>query len=418
MAASSDRPSQRAVSLSASSHQRRPVAKKAMGLVVAGFIMVSYATGCANRSQEHHDDYSRTSGSRTQLAEVELGATAVPREFIIGLRPQTHVSEATKKFDPASDTGWDTEVLSAAASSQLRRLAKVLMRDEGVDAARLSDIVSNHFSCPALHPVKLTKIFDDTSVSIWRREDARDTEVSEWYRGAAGLGEALQELLGSLNGSGGVRAKFKVVRIDLSDQFFTTQVLLEADRRHADGAVQQNAVWSCRWTLPDADDAGQPWLLSISPGKYEQVVLKTGQGLLFEDCTESAMRHSEAYAQQVLPGIDHWLTRITRISGINLFAPHGLAVGDVNGDELEDVYVCDSGGLPNRLYVQNLDVTVTDHIERCRRRLDGAFHIGVAARPGQRWGPGSRRRFWGLDYVFRKRRTWTLSAARWRERRG
>ena len=39
---------------------------------------------------------------------------------------------------------------------------------------------------------------------------------------------------------------------------------------------------------------------------------------------------------------------------------HGLAVGDVNGDGLEDVYVCDGGSLPNRLYVQRPDGTVDE----------------------------------------------------------
>ena len=35
-------------------------------------------------------------------------------------------------------------------------------------------------------------------------------------------------------------------------------------------------------------------------------------------------------------------------------------MGDVNGDGLEDLYVCMPGGLPNRLLVQNSDGTVTD----------------------------------------------------------
>jgi hypothetical protein len=38
----------------------------------------------------------------------------------------------------------------------------------------------------------------------------------------------------------------------------------------------------------------------------------------------------------------------------------GIAVGDVNNDGLDDLYVCQPGGLPNRLLVQQLDGTVDD----------------------------------------------------------
>jgi hypothetical protein len=38
----------------------------------------------------------------------------------------------------------------------------------------------------------------------------------------------------------------------------------------------------------------------------------------------------------------------------------GLAVGDVDGDGLDDVFVSQGGGLPNRLYIQQPDGTVVD----------------------------------------------------------
>ena len=66
-----------------------------------------------------------------------------------------------------------------------------------------------------------------------------------------------------------------------------------------------------------------------------------------------------AIAQQVLPGINHWLTRMPS-EFLGKFGFNGLAVGDVNGDGLDDLYVCDSGGLPNRLYVQQHDGTARD----------------------------------------------------------
>ena len=45
---------------------------------------------------------------------------------------------------------------------------------------------------------------------------------------------------------------------------------------------------------------------------------------------------------------------------MTLLVRYGVAVGDVNGDGLDDLYVCQPGGLPNRLYVQNADGTATD----------------------------------------------------------
>jgi hypothetical protein len=42
------------------------------------------------------------------------------------------------------------------------------------------------------------------------------------------------------------------------------------------------------------------------------------------------------------------------------FGHHGLAIGDVNGDGLDDLYVCDTGGLPNQLYLQQPDGTALD----------------------------------------------------------
>jgi hypothetical protein len=48
---------------------------------------------------------------------------------------------------------------------------------------------------------------------------------------------------------------------------------------------------------------------------------------------------------------------------MHTFARCGVAVGDVNGDDLDDVYVCQPGGLPNLLLVQNGDRSATDRSE-------------------------------------------------------
>ena len=49
---------------------------------------------------------------------------------------------------------------------------------------------------------------------------------------------------------------------------------------------------------------------------------------------------------------------------MNYYSKHGLAVADVNGDGLDDLYVCQPGGLPNRLFLQNNDGTATERAQQ------------------------------------------------------
>jgi len=45
---------------------------------------------------------------------------------------------------------------------------------------------------------------------------------------------------------------------------------------------------------------------------------------------------------------------------MHIFAASGLTVGDANGDGLDDLYVCQPGGLPNRLFLQTPEGTAVD----------------------------------------------------------
>ncbi len=299
----------------------------------------------------------------TPAIPAQVGATegsaivALPSEH----RPASLIEQLAGRFDVTNDR-WNTEVLGAAAGKQLKVLGGLLEGGTPLAAADVAPLVAGDFTCQSLRPADLTTVSRDGAFTTRRWQESPGAGASDGvesgagqHRGEVGMAQALQELMDAL-GTGIVHTKLKITRIETSETFFTTRVRLEASALSATDGRQLVAAWRARWQYPDAGEP--PRLRSIEPLSYEEVAIRGGP--LFADVTASTLGHNDAYRRQVLPGIDHWLGRVSRIAGMSLFGHHGLAIGDVNGDGLEDLYVCEAGGLPNRLYVQNPDGTATD----------------------------------------------------------
>ena len=80
---------------------------------------------------------------------------------------------------------------------------------------------------------------------------------------------------------------------------------------------------------------------------------------MFVDCTESVFRGTDRFQRQLRFGIDYWIDQFDGAIA-RPAAGHGMAIDDVDGDGLEDVYLCQSPALPNLLLLQNPDGTVRD----------------------------------------------------------
>lgn len=83
----------------------------------------------------------------------------------------------------------------------------------------------------------------------------------------------------------------------------------------------------------------------------------------FLDITSAVIGSCPSYPAQLQHGSDYWRTLLDGACGIDIYGNNGIAVGDIDGDGFDDVYVCQPAGLPNRLFRNRGDGTFEDITE-------------------------------------------------------
>ncbi|MGH9661988.1 MAG: FG-GAP-like repeat-containing protein [Bryobacteraceae bacterium] len=107
-----------------------------------------------------------------------------------------------------------------------------------------------------------------------------------------------------------------------------------------------------------------------TPGAYRTGVLggeeyvATAAQPLFRDVTGHAFAGAASFREQLARGVPYWRARLDAATGIDVYGNNGIAVGDIDGDGLDELYVCQPGGLPNRLYRNRGDGSFEDITER------------------------------------------------------
>ena len=118
------------------------------------------------------------------------------------------------------------------------------------------------------------------------------------------------------------------------------------------------------WELPDGDEGG-PRLLSFSMPALIQNEL-VSESAMFEDVAASVLGKNAAWSEQLQLGMNTWRRNLDRSLSPDFLGYHGVAIADVDGDDLEDVYLCQPGGLPNLLLKQQADGTLVDISKKAR----------------------------------------------------
>ena len=261
---------------------------------------------------------------------------------------KTHASTLGEN-EPA--TSWGD-----AVKSQLSRIAEFATTNGAPTADRplLSDFVE------MIDPDKLSvnEIYDDEPIKVVeiRAPDPLSTD-SVIRVGPDEFIRRFQQLLFVTNDPKGQAVHFKLYGIRWDGTQLKTRQRMTARESRGGKEVQSHTVVEAAWLTPEDQP---PRLVSFYMPTLVQNEIASGSSALFEDITSSVVGDNQAWSEQLRLGMNTWARRIDRSLKPDFLGYHGLAVGDVDGDGFEDIYLCQPGGLPNLLFRQRSDGTLVD----------------------------------------------------------
>lgn len=303
-------------------------------------------------------------------------------------------NETWSEVDDAASDGWSTEHFTNQAVRQFDLVKKLLKHPEDIGPAAVRKFASEKVVVGNLRPANLNVVFQDEVATVKRAGEngLPGQNRPEDPAGHEAFATALSDFASHYADHDNLRIKIKVFRVENDGDAIRSQQTVEVFGKSDSGLIEENLTWVATWE--EAKDEKKPKLASLVVGEYERVERK-GE-TIFTDVTGSAIGHSDRFRQQMLRGFNHWLKAAQFQEYYMLPSNPGVAIGDVNNDGLEDLFICQEIGLPCMLYLQQPDGTVRDFsqesnldlLQNCRTALivdwnnDGNNDIALAITGG------------------------------------
>ncbi|MDA1259478.1 MAG: VCBS repeat-containing protein [Planctomycetota bacterium] len=275
------------------------------------------------------------------LAAAASAAGASAQQDSFQVRPERQlpdfVRDNERRINPEADA-WRTETLHDAAKPILKQFLHDLA--EGHDFADVR--FSESFQCSVLRP-ELETIHNDGTIAV---RAARAIPPERYSRNdLEGLARGFRAAVPAEAMLGTFVLKLVSVEIDAVDRFRIRAYL----HTHAatPGLVHQwNVELESSWQVLESDESVA--LAGVVLLAYQEVV---GPDMLLPDLSQHVFGATPGWDQQVLLGTTDWTARVDRSFGRSYIGSQGLAVGDLDGDGHDDLYFCQPGGQPNRLWL-------------------------------------------------------------------
>ncbi|MEM9409599.1 MAG: FG-GAP-like repeat-containing protein [Planctomycetota bacterium] len=238
---------------------------------------------------------------------------------------------------------------------QLTKLASFGEAIRNADSVRLPDVFADQFETTFIERQKLTSAYLGERIRVARWRVSENTPT---YYETIAAERLFKELLEPWVNATSCRLEFKIHTVRNRPNYYDAEVLMTLNGKLPGNNEWQSeigrsatGVWNVIWQKYEDET---PRIKKIEMLGHEETICYLDGGQMFHDCTGSMLRGDDVLLSKFGYGLDSWARKVP---GINVIGDNGLAVGDVNNDGLDDVYLCQPHGIENVLLVQNPDGT-------------------------------------------------------------
>ncbi|HEX5410784.1 MAG TPA: FG-GAP-like repeat-containing protein [Terriglobia bacterium] len=263
------------------------------------------------------------------------------------------LSNILKKVNPDHDD-FPVEKFAARIQAALRKWTESFEQSvlAGLDAVEQSLAVN--FAGASFRPGENHVIRSDKVLEIrkLRFSASRTLDRSAFL-------ESLKETMSSYPAL--LKAQFNLAGVTIATQeapSLETTVRYEFLGQSAGYREQRSGNWKLTWAQTPQG------ALSITGWSAEGENRVRAAAPVFQEITSEVLAGNPSYSAQLLPGANYWRTVLDGACGMDVYGNNGIAVGDVNNDGFDDLYICQPSGLPNRLYRNRGDGTFADVTEK------------------------------------------------------
>lgn len=308
------------------------------------FVLALIGSSCA--PDEPRDAKRPSSPTSAEAPAVAPLPDASPRNAFARLEapaPEWDL-ENRRRLDPGAD-GWPSEEFHDRARPALLAL---LGAAYGAGPSSIDEQLDPLFRGASVLRPPLAAIHERGGVRV-----ARAAAPSGELRPRRDLESLFAELRAPANGAAPLLELF-VEGVERSSSGWTTNVRWIAKSESARGRVQQESRWLVAWSEAGAE---APRIAAIELLSYSEAASSQP---IFSDHTSRWLGDARAAAEDFRAGLGELHFRNDQLTGNALLGGQGVAVGDLNADGLEDVYVPMQGGASNRLLLAKPDGTLLD----------------------------------------------------------